>query len=116
SIMTESILQLRDVRMTFPGRRGNGPFWRKPDPVVAVDSVSLTVRRGEIFGLVGESGCGKSTLARCLVGIYRPQGEILLDGEPLAQRPTPAQRRRVQLVFQDPFAALNPSLRTGDML
>jgi peptide/nickel transport system ATP-binding protein len=82
----------------------------------ALDGVSFNIRRGETFALVGESGCGKSTVARCLVGLYRPSGgRIVFDGVDLARlnhRKTAAPlRRRMQMIFQDPYASLNPRWR-----
>ena len=84
--------------------------------VKALDGVSFTIRRGETFALVGESGCGKSTVARCLVGLYRPSaGRIVFDGADLATpgtgRATAALRRRPQMIFQDPYASLDPRWR-----
>ena len=81
----------------------------------AVDDVSFTIDRGETLGLVGESGCGKSTIARLLVGLYPPtSGSILFDGEPVARfAKSPAMRRRAQMIFQDPYASLNPRWRVG---
>jgi peptide/nickel transport system ATP-binding protein len=85
-------------------------------PVMAVTNVSLTVRRGETLGVVGESGCGKSTLGRMLAGILEPsEGDIRLNGVP----PMKAGRKtstRIQTVFQDPFASLNPRRRVGDTI
>jgi peptide/nickel transport system ATP-binding protein len=84
--------------------------------VRALDGVSFTIERGETFALVGESGCGKSTVARCLAGLYRPSGgSIRFDGVDLgalAKRKTAAPlRRRLQMIFQDPYASLNPRWR-----
>jgi peptide/nickel transport system ATP-binding protein len=84
--------------------------------VKALDGVSFTIRRGETFALVGESGCGKSTVARCLVGLYRPSaGSITFDGADLARprtrRAMAPLRRRMQMIFQDPFASLDPRWR-----
>src|SRR5689334_9286050 len=91
---------------------------RKPAEVLrAVDGVDLHVARGEALGLVGESGCGKSTLGRCVVGLYRPTaGEIRYDGVPLPASRDRAQRRRMQMVFQDPYSSLNPRLTVRQML
>ena len=85
--------------------------------LTAVDGVSLAVDAGESVGLVGESGCGKTTLARSLLGLQRPDsGEILLNGAPLLRRRTPAERRAVQIVFQDPASSLNPRLSVRRVL
>ena len=84
--------------------------------VQAVSDVSLTVRRGETLGLVGESGCGKSTLGRMLAGILAPSaGRVTLDGEP-AMRRGRKTTTRIQTDFQDPFASLNPRLRIGETI
>ena len=99
-------------------RRG-GLFSRAPT-VTAVDGVSLTLRRGETLGVVGESGSGKSTLARCVIRLLDPDGgEVLLDGADIAhmkERGLRPMRRRIQMVFQDPFSSLNPRERIGDIL
>ena len=84
--------------------------------VKALDGVTFSIRRGETFSLVGESGCGKTTVARCIVGLYRPTaGNIVFDGVDLStlkQRQTMAPfRRRMQMIFQDPYASLNPRWR-----
>lgn len=87
-------------------------YKRKRDVVRAVAGVSLKVYPGEVVGLVGESGCGKSTLAKASVGLLRPaRGKILFEGEelrPLGRGARPANQRRVQMIFQDPSASLNP--------
>jgi peptide/nickel transport system ATP-binding protein len=99
-------------------RRG-GLFSRAPQ-VTAVDAVSLTLRRGETLGVVGESGSGKSTLARCVIRLLDPDGgEVLLDGADIAhmkERGLRPMRRRIQMVFQDPFSSLNPRERISDIL
>jgi len=87
----------------------------------AVDSVSLEVRRGETMALVGESGCGKSTVARLIVGLYRPsRGRIDFDGveitNPSARAETRQARRRMQMIFQDPYASLNPRWRVREVV
>jgi len=86
----------------------------------AVNQVSFTIARGETLALVGESGCGKSTIARLLVGLYQPsEGAIHFDGQPLALLPTAkgkALRKRLQMIFQDPYASLNPRWRVGRII
>ncbi len=86
----------------------------------AVDDVSLEVARGEVVGLVGESGCGKSTLGRIVAGILEPSaGQVLVDGRDLRQvgrRDAEAARLKIQMIFQDPYASLNPRMRIGDIV
>jgi oligopeptide/dipeptide ABC transporter ATP-binding protein len=91
---------------------------RATEIVRAVTDVSLTVRKGEVVGLVGESGCGKSTLGRMIAGIYTPSdGKVLFDAKPVARekgRRTDKLTTRIQMVHQDPFSSLNPRMRIGD--
>ena len=114
--MSEMLLEVRDVAKVYPRTR-RALFAPRPPPLVALDGVSLTVERGEALGVVGRSGSGKSTLARLVVGLERASaGSIRLEGHELtglsfaAWRP---YRRRVQLVFQDPGASLDPRQRAG---
>ncbi len=102
--MSEVVLVARGVHVTYGGSDS------RHQPVHAVNGVDLRLGRGETVGLVGESGCGKSSLARALVGLEPMTGELLLFGERLGARRTKEQARRVQIVFQDPFASLNPRL------
>jgi oligopeptide transport system ATP-binding protein len=117
--MSNPILELRDVRAHFPVRSGFIRS-RQSGTVKAVDGVSLALARGEVLGLVGESGCGKSTLARAILRLVPVTGgSVMLAGRDLA-RATAAElrvaRRDLQMVFQDPFASLNPRLTVGATL
>jgi len=104
----DALFQARGLKVTY--QRGRGPLVR------AVDGVDLTWRRGETLGLVGESGCGKSTLARTLVGLETPsEGSIEFDGQPV-DRDIRALRRRVQLIFQDPYQSMNPRRTVADQV
>ncbi len=94
---------------------------RKPRTMLrAVDGVSLTIKRGETLALVGESGCGKSTMARLLVGLYPlTRGQITIGGESITELngpKGPTLRRRLQMIFQDPYASLNPRWRVGRII
>jgi len=111
--MAEPILQLRDVKTHFPIYRG---FFRRRQvaAVRAVDGVTLSLGRGEVLGLVGESGCGKSTLARTILQLVpTTAGAVILNGRNLGEanaRELLASRRDLQMVFQDPYASLNPRM------
>jgi oligopeptide/dipeptide ABC transporter ATP-binding protein len=113
------LLEVRDLAMHFPlnsslTRRMRGA---QIDVLRAVDGVDLTVARGEALGLVGESGCGKSTLGRCIVGLYAPtEGQVLVEGRALAPKRSAAERRRLQMVFQDPYSSLNPRMTVHQAL
>jgi oligopeptide/dipeptide ABC transporter ATP-binding protein len=108
--MTEApALEVAGLRVSYPLPGGG--------QLRAVDGVSLTVAAGGAVGLVGESGCGKTTVARAAAGLIRAgAGQIRLDGEELGARRTRAQRRAVQMVFQDPYSSLNPRLTIRQVL
>jgi peptide/nickel transport system ATP-binding protein len=104
--MTAPLLEIRGVARRFSVRRG---FFAPRRTLHAVAGVSLTLPRGEVLGLVGESGCGKSTLARIVLGLDTPsEGEVLVDGRPVAALHRLERSRLVQPVFQDPYSSLNP--------
>lgn len=112
------IMELKGVRKWFPVRKG---LLKRPVGWIhAVDGVDLIVPRGATVGLVGESGCGKSTLARIMVGLMEAdQGTITFEGRELSSlkgEELKAYRRRVQIVFQDPYGSLNPRMTIGQML
>jgi oligopeptide transport system ATP-binding protein len=115
--MTQPLLQLRDLHKHL--RLPSAPF--TPKPVLrAVDGVDLDLMKGETLGLVGESGCGKSTLARTVIRLHEPtSGSILFDGKDVSKgsdRQTGTFRRRVQMIFQDPYASLNPRMSVGELI
>jgi peptide/nickel transport system ATP-binding protein len=110
------LVELDDLRVWFPIKSGV-VLDRHVGDIRAVDGVSLAIRRGETVGLVGESGCGKSTVGRTILRLYEPTGgRISFDGEDitnLSEQKLRPLRRRMQMVFQDPFASLNPRHSVG---
>jgi oligopeptide/dipeptide ABC transporter ATP-binding protein len=117
--MTEGpILEVRNLVKHFP--IGGGVFGGAAAMVKAVDGVSFSIRRGETLGLVGESGCGKTTTGRCILQLEKPtSGEIIFEGRDLATL-TGGElrkvRRRLQVIFQDPYSSLNPRMTVGQII
>lgn len=106
------ILEAKGIRVEFATGRG-----RNRGKTVALNDVSLNLERGTILGLVGESGSGKSTFARVAIALQPySAGQLIFDGHELAQRRTRAQQRAMQMVFQDPYASLNPRMTVRQML
>ncbi|WP_035300566.1 ABC transporter ATP-binding protein [Brevibacillus thermoruber] len=115
--MSQPLLEVRGLKKYFPVQTG---FWGREKVVRAVDGVHLTVYPGETLSIVGESGCGKSTTGRCILRLIEPtEGEILFQGRDIRALNAAglrAARRDMQLVFQDPFASLNPRKTVGQIL
>ena len=113
-----ALLEVRDLKTYFPIK--SGVLSRHLGDVKAVDGVTLSVEDGETLGLVGESGCGKSTLGRSILRLIEPtEGEIVFeDRELLSLRHAEMRdmRRRMQIIFQDPYASLNPRMRVGEIV
>src|SRR5437763_10185862 len=117
---SKTLVDVRDLKMHFPLTRGI-IFQKVVGHVRAVDGVSFSIERGQTLGLVGESGSGKTTIGRTIIRLYKPTaGQILfqhdydlakLEGEAMRQ-----MRRRVQMVFQDPYASLNPRFTIGSLV
>ncbi|TQF42415.1 peptide ABC transporter substrate-binding protein [Bradyrhizobium sp. UNPF46] len=116
--MSPPLLQVNDLKKHFPVKKGL--FQRKSEFVYAVDGVSFEIARGETLSLVGESGCGKSTVGRAILRLFDiTSGQVILDGQRIddaAPNTMRQMRRRVQVVFQDPFSSLNPRMRVRDIL
>lgn len=112
-MLREKIIQVKDLRQYY--NVGT------PQEVKAVDGVSFDIYKGETFGLVGESGSGKSTIGRAIVNLYQPtSGEIIFEGQSSKDRQSAAARRafnkNVQMIFQDPYASLNPRMKVKDII
>src|SRR5690349_5753455 len=113
------LLEVKGLAMHFPISEGI-VMTRKIGDVKAVDGVDFAIGRGETLGLVGESGCGKTTTGRCILRLEKPTaGEILFDGQDvnrMERRDLIALRRRMQVIFQDPYSSLNPRMKVGDII
>ncbi|MEJ8474427.1 ABC transporter ATP-binding protein [Roseibium algae] len=114
SDQTKPILELKDVSKTYRVKQG---LFGRAKPLTAVNQVSLSLKRGEVLGLVGESGCGKSTLSKILLGLEAPTaGQVLVDGEDIGSQDRLSLARRIQPIFQDPYSSLNPRKRIADVI
>jgi oligopeptide transport system ATP-binding protein len=113
------LLEVRDLKMHFPITRGI-IFQRQVGAIKAVDGLDFTMTKGETLGLVGESGCGKSTTGRAILQLYRPTGgNVVFEGTDLTDtkgEDLRKMRRRMQMIFQDPYASLNPRMTVGSII
>ena len=116
---SDKLLEVRDLKMHFPITRGI-IVQRQVGAIKAVDGIDFTLFRGETLGLVGESGCGKSTTGRAILQLHRPtHGEVLFEGKDLTKtkgEELRKMRRRMQMIFQDPYASLNPRMTVGSII
>ena len=116
--MAEDLLVVKGLKKYFPIKKGI--ISRKVGEVKAVDDVSFTIRRGETLGLVGESGCGKTTTGRAILRLIEPTaGSVQFNGEEvttMTQQRLREMRRKMQIIFQDPYSSLNPRITVGGML
>ncbi|MBM7562078.1 ABC transporter ATP-binding protein [Fusibacter tunisiensis] len=112
------LLEVRNLKKYFPVK--TPMFQKEKNLLKAVDGISFFIHKGETFGLVGESGCGKSTTGRCLVRLYEPSGgEIIYDGVDIAglsEKEMLTYRKKIQMIFQDPYASLNTRMTISDII
>ena len=111
------ILEVKNLCKYFPANKG---LFSKKSFVKAVDNVSFSIKKGETLGLVGESGCGKTTTGRAILKLYEPtSGQIIFNGQDitkLSEKQMVSLRKNMQMIFQDPYASLNPRMTVGDII
>lgn len=116
--MSEKLLEIKNLKKYFTVKDS----WRKEkrEYLHAVDGISFNINKGETFGLVGESGCGKSTTGRSIIRLYEPtDGEIIYDGIDIAKfsaRQMMPYKKKIQMIFQDPYASLNSRMTVADII
>ena len=111
--MSKTLVEVQNLKQYFPIKAG----FFKTVPLKAVDDVSFTVGAGETLGLVGESGCGKTTVGRSIVRLYEPTaGKVIFDGEEVTDKNIKRMRRKMQMVFQDPYSSLDPRMTVEDII
>ena len=111
--MSEALVEVKNLKMYFPVKVG----LTKTIPLKAVDDISFSVGKGETLGLVGESGCGKTTAGRAILHLYKPTaGEVIFDGTPVTDKNILHMRKKMQMVFQDPYSSLDPRMTVEDII
>lgn len=111
--MSDYLVEVKNLRQYFPVK--SGLFGSLP--LKAVDDVSFQIKKGETLGLVGESGCGKTTVGRSMLQLYKPTGgQVFFEGEEVTQRNINHYRKKMQMVFQDPYSSLNPRMTIADIV
>lgn len=114
----ENLVEVKNLKKYFELRRGL--FNRKIKYVKAVDDISFSIKKGETFGLVGESGCGKTTVGRTIIKLYEPtEGRVLYDGKDLSKvdgKDILPYKKKMQMIFQDPYASLDPRMTVGEII
>jgi len=109
---TQNLIEIKNIKKYFPIKSG-----LKTAYVKAVDDVSLFIKKGETLGLVGESGCGKTTLGRTIIRLHEPtSGQIIYNGEDITHANMHPYRKKMQIIFQDPYASLDPRMTVGDIV
>ena len=109
----DNLIEIVGLKKYFPVKEG----FLKTNYVKAVDDVSLHIKKGETLGLVGESGCGKTTLGRTILRLHEPtEGKIIYKGEDITKVDMLSYRRKMQIIFQDPYASLDPRMTIGDII
>ncbi|MDF2587959.1 MAG: peptide transporter ATP-binding protein [Anaerocolumna sp.] len=109
---SQNLIEIQNLKKYFPVKSGF-----KTSQVKAVDDVSLYIKKGETLGLVGESGCGKTTLGRTIIRLHEPSaGKIIYDGQDITKVDMHPFRRKMQIIFQDPYASLDPRMTVGDII
>ena len=111
--MSETLVDVRNLKQYFPVKVGLAKYI----PLKAVDDISFTIGRGETLGLVGESGCGKTTAGRSILRLYKPTGgEVYFNGELITDKNITNMRKKMQMVFQDPYSSLDPRMTVEDII
>lgn len=111
--MSEYLIEVKDLKQYFQIKTG----LFKKTPLKAVDGINFQIKKGETLGLVGESGCGKTTVGRTIMRLYKPtSGQVFYEGEEITDKNIQEYRKKMQMVFQDPYSSLNPRMTVADII